>query len=214
MFNGREPDQHRWDFDFGALDSFAGRLWFKPSSDWEFQVSSARLKHPEALEPGDITRTTASGAWFKASGSDFSAVTVGFGVNATAEVNRHAFFAEGTKHTGANSIFGRFELVEVETSVLVNDVIPAGDHAGDKNTVGGVHARRRQGCLASRGFEGGLGAGLTMYAVPTPLKGTHGDHSRLVSDFLPPETAGRLDGPDVEHADVSTDEIDVAKENS
>ncbi len=73
VFNGREPDQHRWDVDFGALDSFAGRIWYRPSSNWEFQVSSARLKNPEELEPGDITRTTASAAWFKTAGSDFSA---------------------------------------------------------------------------------------------------------------------------------------------
>src|SRR5204863_3706610 len=100
VFNGREPDQHRWDFDFGALDSFAARLWVKPSPQWEFQVSSARLKHPEELEPGNITRTTMSGAWFRPSGADFSAVTVGFGINAREDVNRHAFFAEGTRHRG------------------------------------------------------------------------------------------------------------------
>ena len=176
VFNGREPDQHRWDFDVAALDSFAGRLWFKPSSEWEFQVSSARLKDPEILEPGDLTRTTASAAWFKASGSDFSAVTVGFGVNSTKEVNRHAFFAEATRHKGANSLFGRLELVDVETGVLLNDSIPTGDHARDKNTVGSFTVGGVRDVFRARGFEGGLGAGLMFYAVPAPLKGTHGDH--------------------------------------
>jgi hypothetical protein len=176
VFNGREPDQHRWDFDFGALDSFAGRLWFKPASDWEFQVSSARLTHPEALEPGNITRTTASAAWFKASGSDFCAVTVGFGINATAEANRHAFFAEATKHGGANSLFGRFELVEVETGVLLNDAIPTGDRALDKNTVGAFTLGGVRDVFRARGFEGGIGAGLTLYAVPAPLALTHSDY--------------------------------------
>ena len=33
VFNGREPDEDRWDFDFGALDSFSGRLWFRPVED-------------------------------------------------------------------------------------------------------------------------------------------------------------------------------------
>ena len=28
VFNGREPDERRYDFDFAALDSVAGRLWF------------------------------------------------------------------------------------------------------------------------------------------------------------------------------------------
>src|SRR2546423_493698 len=35
VFNGREPDEHRWDFDFGRLDSFSGRGWYRPSDEWE-----------------------------------------------------------------------------------------------------------------------------------------------------------------------------------
>ncbi len=30
VFNGREPDEDRWDVDFGPLDSYSGRLWFRP----------------------------------------------------------------------------------------------------------------------------------------------------------------------------------------
>jgi hypothetical protein len=175
-FNGREPDQHRWDFDFGALDSFAGRIWFKPSSDWDFQVSSARLKQPEALEPGNIIRTTASVGWFRPKGSDFSAVTAGFGINAADTVNRHAFFAEGTRHRGANSIFSRLEFVDVETGVLTDDAIPVGAHAQDKNTVGAVTIGGVRDFLRSHGFQGGVGVGLTFYAVPQPLRSAYGDH--------------------------------------
>ena len=175
-FNGREPDQHRWDFDFGALDSLAGRVWFKPREDWEFQVSSARLRHPEELEPGNLTRTTASAEWFKKDGRDFSAVTVGVGMNSTDEVNRYAWFAEGTRHRGANSIFGRFELVDVETELLLNDAVPTGTHAADKNMVGALTIGGIRDVFRARGLEGGLGAGVTFYAVPDPLKPTHGDH--------------------------------------
>src|SRR5256712_4351309 len=28
IFNGREPDENRWDIEFGRLDSVAGRLWY------------------------------------------------------------------------------------------------------------------------------------------------------------------------------------------
>ncbi len=31
IFNGREPDEHRWDFDFGALDSVSARVWYRPT---------------------------------------------------------------------------------------------------------------------------------------------------------------------------------------
>jgi hypothetical protein len=37
VFNGREPDEHRWDFDFGRLDSVASRLWFRPDERWNFR---------------------------------------------------------------------------------------------------------------------------------------------------------------------------------
>ncbi len=33
LFNGREPDEHRWDLDLGPMDSVAGRVWFRPSGD-------------------------------------------------------------------------------------------------------------------------------------------------------------------------------------
>ena len=47
VFNGREPDEHRWDFDFGPLDSVSGRVWFKPNAEWAFQVSTGHLVEPE-----------------------------------------------------------------------------------------------------------------------------------------------------------------------
>jgi hypothetical protein len=34
IFNGREPDEHRTNFDFGALDSWSGRGWFLPTNRW------------------------------------------------------------------------------------------------------------------------------------------------------------------------------------
>src|SRR5204862_4453120 len=63
VFNGREPDQHRWDFDFGPLDSVSGRVWFRPAPAWEVQVSTGHLVDPEELEPGNVQRTTASVSW-------------------------------------------------------------------------------------------------------------------------------------------------------
>src|SRR5207237_1375508 len=71
VFNGREPDENRWNFDFGALDSVSGRVWYRPTEQWEFQASTGHLTHPEELEPSNIQRTTASASWFKRSGADF-----------------------------------------------------------------------------------------------------------------------------------------------
>ena len=59
-FNGREPDEHRATFDFGPLDSWAARVSSAPGRNWAAQYSFGRLIHPEALEPENINRQTAS----------------------------------------------------------------------------------------------------------------------------------------------------------
>lgn len=63
-FNGREPDENRWNLDLRAPDSFAARLTVNPSRDVSAQASWARLDSPEAMEPAvSIQRVTASVMW-------------------------------------------------------------------------------------------------------------------------------------------------------
>jgi hypothetical protein len=171
IFNGREPDENRWNIDFGALDSISGRVWYRPTEQWEFQVSSGHLTHPEELEPGNIQRTTASASWFARNETDFTAATAGYGVNATDEGNRQAVFGELTRHVGSNSVFGRIDIVQVETEMLLTGTIPSThDAAARKDTVGAFTVGGMRDLLRWRGFEGGLGAAMTFYAVPNPLK--------------------------------------------
>jgi hypothetical protein len=98
VFNGREPDENRWDFDFGRLDSFSGRIWYRPNDEWELQASSGRLVAPEQLEPGNIVRSTASVSWTRKNGAAISSVTAGYGRNDTDHGARNAFFIEGSRH--------------------------------------------------------------------------------------------------------------------
>ena len=63
-FNGREPDQHRWDFDRLRLDSYSGRLSVNPTPDWALQASYGFIRSPEQLEPDvDQHRITASATY-------------------------------------------------------------------------------------------------------------------------------------------------------
>jgi hypothetical protein len=62
VFHGAEPDENRWDLDQGTIDSYAGRIAWRPGR-FEFQVSACRREKPEALEDGDQTRQTASVSW-------------------------------------------------------------------------------------------------------------------------------------------------------
>ena len=60
-FHGREPDEHRWNIDQGAIDSWSTRLTVQPGQNWSGQYSYARIKSPEALFPSeDQERMTAS----------------------------------------------------------------------------------------------------------------------------------------------------------
>jgi len=178
VFNGREPDQHRWDFDFGPLDSVSGRVWFRPAPAWEVQVSTGHLVDPEELEPGNVQRTTASVSWFdRADDHHFGAVTIGYGVNAAHDTQRHAGFIEATRHLGANSWSVRGELLQVERDLLVADRVPgpgAGPEARD--ALGALTFGMDHDIITRRNFEAALGGNVTFYAVPASLQPSHGQH--------------------------------------
>ena len=177
VFNGREPDDNRWDFDFGPLDSVSGRFWYKPTDRWEFQVSTGHLTHPEELDPDDVQRSTASGSWMRRTGSDFTAVTMGYGLNATHDTNRHAVFGELTQRIGNNALFTRVEVLQVETDLLLHHTIPASAaSASRRDTVGAFTAGATREVLRWRGLEGAVGAAATFYAVPDALRGAYGSH--------------------------------------
>jgi hypothetical protein len=60
-FHGREPDEHRWEVQQGAMDSWSTRLTLQPGQNWSGQMSYGRLDSPEALFPSENqARTTAS----------------------------------------------------------------------------------------------------------------------------------------------------------
>src|SRR2546425_8471683 len=53
IFNGREPDEHRTDFDYAgrALGSYSARLSVNPGTRWSLSGWYAYLKSPQALHP-------------------------------------------------------------------------------------------------------------------------------------------------------------------
>jgi hypothetical protein len=59
-FHGAEPNENRWNIDLGMIDSWSARVTWTPGDNWAAQASVGRLTHPEAAEPGDVVRSTAS----------------------------------------------------------------------------------------------------------------------------------------------------------
>jgi hypothetical protein len=163
-------------FRFGPLDSFSGRIWYRPTDEWELQASSGRLVEPEELEPGTIVRSTASASWTRKNGQAISSVTAAFGRNNTDHGSRNAMFVEGSRHVDLNTFYGRFEAVQVETALLQADLLPRGAAADAKDpvlafTLGGV-----RDFLNTHGFEGGIGADVSFYRVPDALQPMYSAH--------------------------------------
>ena len=124
LFHGGEPDEQRWDLmDPGVLDSWSVRGWYRPTSAWTLQASHGFLKTPEAHEPGDVRRTSASASWIRRHARGWTAATAIYGRNNKLGGDFNAFLAEATHTFGANSVYGRFESLQVET-----DVLRFGDH--------------------------------------------------------------------------------------
>lgn len=171
VFNGREPDDSRWNFDFGALDSLSGRLWYRPTSTWEFQVSSGRLQDPEVLEPGNVVRTTASAQWTRARGDDLTSMTAAYGRNDSDHGSRNGVLVEGARQKGKTSVYGRFEVLQVETSLLLTGEVPEHDAARDPLAALTLGATR--GVFRARGFEGAMGADVSLYAPAAPLRSAY-----------------------------------------
>jgi hypothetical protein len=176
VFNGREPDEHRWDFDFGRLDSVSARVWFRPNAEWELQVSTGHLKDPEQLEPGNVQRTTASASWTRRNALDFSAVTIGYGRNDTNHGARNAVFVEGSRRDGPYTFYGRFEGLQVETALLLTDVAFEGPAPDLTSPVFAFTAGAVREMLDVSGFRVGFGTDVTLYGVPSSLEPAYGSH--------------------------------------
>jgi hypothetical protein len=121
-FNGREPDEHRSDFDFRPLDSYSGRVWFNPSASWSLQVSYGYLASPEELHPDvSVHRLTASAAYTKRLGDGALAATAVMGRNeSSSEPDTSSWLIEGNYDIDRrNVVFGRAEYVEKTGADLV-----------------------------------------------------------------------------------------------
>jgi hypothetical protein len=174
VFNGREPDEDRWDINLDRLDSYAGRVWFRPRAGWEFQLSSGRLREPEELEPGDVTRTTASGSWTRVSEDQLVGVTAGWGVNAAHGDRKHGLFVEATSERGKNMLAVRLERQDLEVEKLLGHDHAHGETGEPSGAVTAFTVGVGRRVLAWRGFEGSIAIQGTLHWPPAVLEATHG----------------------------------------
>jgi len=113
-FNGREPDQHRWNIETGPLDSTAVRVSWNPTPELALQGSWGHFRDPEQLEPGvDQKRWSASALYARevTPGWKFAG-TLAWGRKTVQHHNDDAFAAEASIKHAAWTVFGSGEMTE------------------------------------------------------------------------------------------------------
>jgi hypothetical protein len=126
VFNGREPDEDRWDFDPIKLDSYSGRVTVNPTDHWSLAAGYGYLKSPEALNPSEsmhrITASVLHGARLGIDGQWASAFIWGANKHSAQPGWSNGFLAESEaiidKH---NTLFGRTKLVQKSAADLAVD---------------------------------------------------------------------------------------------
>ena len=120
VFTGREPDEHRYDFDKPKFDSYSVRLSVNPSKEWALQVSNGWLKSPEAAEPHyNVNRFTASAIHTKMLGeSSYIATTLVYGQNRHHGKTQPAILLENSLQLNKTAIYGRYEYVQKDAGEM------------------------------------------------------------------------------------------------
>ena len=172
-FNGREPDENRYNFDTLRLNSYSGRLSWNPTRNLAFQVSHGLVKSPEELRPDeDQRRTTASVLYNCELGADAnlaSALVYGQN-NTTGEGKTNAFTFETALQKQKNTVFLRAEHVQKSGEELA--LAPA-----DENNIFGVSALSVgyvRDLSHGKGLDVGLGIQGTLSDGPSGLNPYYG----------------------------------------
>ena len=174
-YRGREPDQHRWNIETGALDSTAVRFSWNPSANWSLQTSWADEKSPEQLEPeANQTKWSASAIYTVPVGKDgWWSTTAAWGWRKSDGIALQAWALESAVKPSAGwTIFGRAERVEN------NELTFAAGHAGPTYTVGKVSLGAVRDWAVSTHVSVGLGALYAFDFLPGALDAAYGSDPR------------------------------------
>ena len=172
-FNGREPDQHRWDIETGPFDSTAARLSWNPTRTLALQGSWGRFIDPEQLEPGvDQTRWSASALWANEIAPGWKmATTLAWGRKTVDHHHDDAYVAEASVRHSGWTLFGRAELIDNR------ELIQAG--VGPAYRVGKVSAGAVRDFGLTEHLSFGAGGLVSVNFVPDGLSSAYGGNSPL-----------------------------------
>jgi hypothetical protein len=171
IFNGKEPDQQRWDFDPLRLDSASVRASWNASENLAFQVSYGYLKSPEQLEPDvDQHRITASAIYNKKLQHGNWQTTLAWGQNNLQPgATLNAYLLESALSWYRHTLFARAENTEKDELFPVGDPLHGRKLDVSKFSVGYVYD-----IPVGEHLSLGLGAVGSLYSLPSALAPAYG----------------------------------------
>ena len=179
-FNGREPNEERWSIQPAALDSWSVRGSVAPNRNWTAQYSFGRLIHPEALEPGNEKRQTASVSYNRPfMGGNWATTAIWGRKHKELEgTNQNSYLLESTVNfRERNYAYTRLELVDKDELFPSSPAHPS--FRIGAYTFGGARD------LVQNSFgQIGLGADVTFYGKPLALDAFYGNNPVSFSIFL------------------------------
>ena len=167
-FNGREPDQHRWNIETGRLDSTAVRLSWNPTRTLALQGSWGHFVDPEQLEPGvDQKRWSASALWANEIAPGWKgAATLAWGRKTVDGHSDDGFAAEASVKHADWTVFGRADRVE-------NRELTQSEH-GPAYRVGKISVGALRDFRIADHFSLGAGGLVSLNFVPDALAPLYG----------------------------------------
>jgi hypothetical protein len=172
VFRGREPDEHRFNFDPPSFDSYSFRLSYNPTSNWAFQGSFGHLKGREQLEPRVNTdRLTLSAIYNRTWPQNAWQTTLAWGRNAdTGKKATGAYLLESTlAHRDRHTFLGRIERANKDELFEPGSPLAQQDFAVGKLSVGYIYDFERTGHV-----KVGIGSLVSIALLPAALKPVYG----------------------------------------
>jgi hypothetical protein len=172
-FNGREPDENRWDVDLRGLDSYSGRFSVNPTGRLSLSGWYGYLRSPEGLRPDEHVHRYGASAMYGGRGISGGswASSVIWGANATAGRVENSALAESNLEIGLkNAVFGRAEYVRKNGEELTLATVSP-DRRFDLGSLLAGYVRE---VLSIRGGSIGIGGLVSVNFVPAGLQPFYG----------------------------------------
>lgn len=172
-FNGREPDQYRYDIELRPLQSYSARLSYNPDDNWSLQVSSAHLVSPEQLQPQVNERRTTASASYNAPIGQWWQTTLAWGRKSPCAGRPSAgwLLESAAQPVPRQTFFGRIEQVAKDELFLPGAALYGASFTINKLSLGYIYDVAR---LQAVSF--GVGGSFSLYSFPASLNNSYGAH--------------------------------------